>query len=333
STPRPSAGHRIAAALDGLPARSVIASDPATSYLVSAFTDHFVVVTLDQHGSPSDSTVFERMARVRDLFDPRLPLEASAAWLTREQIDYILLDAGGFEAGDFFGVTAFLEPGAVLEKLRSRPDCLSESQRGDGMHLFAVVRQWAAALDTAASIRMPRECPRAQGDAPPMRSLGPFTLARFETKADTVSAGDTVAVEFCWTLDAPVGFGLPYYWTLRFDSPFPRGALYGEWYGKQYRRLVERRNGEFYRFTASGRIASGTALPDVWPAGAQAAQSASFVLPRSVAPGVYTIRVCVEQRAYLPNRTPADYLRNEDSLWGEATATVTVTALGSPRKD
>ena len=39
-----------------IPAGSVIASDPITSYALLAFTDQYVVCTYDQHSTPNDST-------------------------------------------------------------------------------------------------------------------------------------------------------------------------------------------------------------------------------------------------------------------------------------
>jgi len=321
STPHASEGHRIAEALERLPRHSVIASDPATSYLVSAFTDHFVVVTIDQHGAPSDMTALDRMARTRDLLDPGLPIEASAGWLSSEGVDFVLFDRSGYGYDDFFGVTALLEPEAVLAKLRSRPEYLTEQWGTGGMHLFAVNDASGVTPGAVAGQRPPG--PLREGalvtDIP-----GSIDLAGFEAGPDTVAAGDSVMVSFLWVLDDPIRFGLPFYWTLRFDTQFPRGAMYREWYGKQYRRFVERRRGEFYRYTAAGRIAAGTALPHTWPAGEPKAQTVSFALPRAVAPGNYTISLSVERRPYIPNRTPADYLRNEDSLQGRQVATIVV---------
>ena len=53
-----------------LPPGSVIASDPVTSYLISAFTPHYVVCTLDQHAPPNDLHVEARMTAARDIVSP-----------------------------------------------------------------------------------------------------------------------------------------------------------------------------------------------------------------------------------------------------------------------
>lgn len=327
------AASRIAGALAGLPPHSVIVSDPATSYLISAFTDHFVVVTFDQHGVPSDTTALERMARTRDLFDPALPISESADWLRREEAGYVLFDSVGFATGDFFGVTAGFDPTEVFAKLGSSPGLVARPSPEDGMRLYAVSRADLPHSTERGAVRMPPVCaPDTSGEFAGI-DAGPFVAAGFWLGPDTIAAGDTLRVNFCWLLEEPVAFGLPFYWTLRLDTDFPRGSFYRDWYGKQYRRVVERRDGVYYRYTAAGRIISGTALPDRWPAGVPLGQSALLPIPRSIAPGTYTVRLCVERRAYLANRTPADYLRNEDTLWGTPVGTVIVGRAGPPAED
>ncbi|MCK4237401.1 MAG: hypothetical protein KAX38_09810, partial [Candidatus Krumholzibacteria bacterium] len=60
-----------------VPDHSVIVSDPRTSYLLSAYSDHFVVVTFDQHCSPTDLIALERIEAVRDILSPAFPFDRS----------------------------------------------------------------------------------------------------------------------------------------------------------------------------------------------------------------------------------------------------------------
>jgi len=75
-----------------IPDHSVIASDPLTSYLISAYTDHFVTVAIDQHGSPADTMALERLRAARDLMSPAAPLAESLPWLEREGAAYVLVN-------------------------------------------------------------------------------------------------------------------------------------------------------------------------------------------------------------------------------------------------
>lgn len=327
-------GLRIGRFLEDLPRHSVIASDPATSYLVSAFSDHFVVVILDQHCSPADTGALKRVRSTRDLFDPALPLEASTAWLRSAGVGYVLVDSLAFGTAEFFGVTAFLEHGDVLEKFRSRPSLLREIRSAEGLHLFAFDADLAQEsrredVDRAAGVF--GACEPRRGEKIDLPGENKLILADFDAGSALFAAGDSVAFDICWSAVEPLQYGLPLYWTLRFDTHFPRGAFHRQWYGKQYRRHIERRNMVLYRFTVSGRVAGGHLHPDVWPAGAYVRQTVGVVLPRGLAAGEYVVRLTVSRRAYLPNRTPADYLRNEDSLHGVPVGSISIVRPGQTR--
>jgi hypothetical protein len=143
-----------------------------------------------------------------------------------------------------------------------------------------------------------------------------FALVSLAIDNDVLSAGDTLSAHLCWKASRPVEFGLPLDVIVRIDAPVPRGALYREWYGKQYRRIVERRNGEYYRFTMRTRLMSGSAYPDMLRPGEGAQQDIALPLPASLAPGAYEVRIMVIRAPYLENRRLADYLSNDDSLQG-----------------
>jgi hypothetical protein len=53
-----------------IPHGSVIASDPVTSYAITAFTPHYVLSTLDQHAPPNDRLAPVRMTAARDILSP-----------------------------------------------------------------------------------------------------------------------------------------------------------------------------------------------------------------------------------------------------------------------
>jgi hypothetical protein len=149
-------------------------------------------------------------------------------------------------------------------------------------------------------------------------------LDGFTVGPASVSPGDTAVIELCWTSRGETEFGLPFYWTVRFDTDFEKGAFYRKWYGKQYRRREERSRGEFYRYTASGRLAGGGRQPDMWKAGEKVRQEIRVRVPYGMADGDYTIRVSLERRAYIPNRRLRDYFLNEDSYNGYAAGKITI---------
>ncbi len=304
---------------EGIPRHAVIISDPGTSYMISAFSDKFVAVTLDQHGSPADPQAIERLKETRNLFSPAVPLSSSLGWLKKEGVEYIVLNTGPDRSTDFFGTVDFDDLEGVIKKLRSCSTFVEEIREVDGYILFRL--EWSIPereIDVRCSLPVTRQLVCGAGDPeesiPGLDTGCGIFLERFHLDRKILAPGDTLAGYFCWSAEPGFEFGLPAEWTVRMDTGFPRGSFYREWYGKQYRRSIERRNGEFYRYTVSGRVRSGDAYPDQWEDGSIVRQNFRIVLPEYLAEGRYDITVTVRRRAFLPNRRVADYFRNKDSF-------------------
>lgn len=314
----------LTAMLAGIPPHSVIASDPKTSYLVSALTDHFVLAVPDQHCSPSDTSALSRLRTVRDLMSPAVRADGSILSAAAMGAEYVLVDTE--PRPGFFGVATALDPAATTAKFDG---CAMTDPAGSSVRyrLFDIA---AGAPDT-----MPREsCGRyapgprtCEGSGRFFRGEpfgGPLLLAGFETGRDTVRAGDSLRVTFCWYSAGEIEFGLPLTWTLRLDADFAKGPFYRRWYGKQYRRVVERERGRLYRVTRRGPVMSGEHFPDMWRPGESLAQDHVLRIPEAAAPGTFTVRVSAERETFLPNRTLADYFLNRDSYFGVAVDTLVV---------
>ena len=315
--------------LEGIPARSVIASDPATSYLISACTDHFVTVTLGQHGAPSDALAMERLVETRNLFSPVVQIAESLRWLRTTDATYIVADTRGGREHDFYGVVPAANIPYFMEKFRSCDKVVQEIASNGGFVLFGV-RQDAATLSMVERCRYrdagPVQCDDmgSPGINLNFEAGGKIELVDFSIHEDHPVAGDSLEGSFCWRVPEGRRFGLPLEWTVRLDTEYPKSFFFGKWYSKQYRRVVERRNGVFYRWTTRGRIMSGTAFPDQWPVNTVVRQDFAIKLPDNLAPGEYSIHVTVRDVPYIDNRTIYDYLRNEDSFSGLHVADIVI---------
>ncbi|HVO77012.1 MAG TPA: hypothetical protein VMT60_03420 [Candidatus Bathyarchaeia archaeon] len=317
---------------EGVPAHSVIVSDPVTSYVLSAYTDHFVAVTLDQHGSPTDTRAMERLLETRNLLNPAVALTEGEPWLERTGADYVLLNMDASGAPDFF---CSVPPGGArgaYEKFFACPSVLTEVLESGQFRLFSVHRD-ALGGPQAGGCASPRASAIPCGDKETALAgsgddwqrlvVGTgldagcgVVLENLTIDNATLFSGDTLRGHFCWRTTAEVPFGLPLEAAIRIDTAFPRGRLYHAWYGKQYRRIIERRTGRFWRLTWQSRLLSGCTYPDMWEPGRVVRQDFSFPLSRALAPGAYELRVKVRRVPYLANRSPADYLLNDDSLEG-----------------
>jgi len=315
-----------------IPDHAVIASDPLTSYLISAYTDHFVTVAIDQHGSPVDTSALERLRGARDLLSPAVPLAASLPWLERMDADYVLFNETLSERSDFF--TPFVPSAAslTLEKLGSCPEILRGVFDLHGFHLFEVQRDaMGAGLDSACCAVRAGAQPCGAGEGAGETGIDAgcgLVLSSITLDAYLLHPGDTVRGHFCWSARESLSFGLPLDVVMRIDTPFPKGPLYRSWYGKQYRRFMERRNMRFYRLTWTRRLMSGFSYPDRWEPGRAVRQDFVLVLSPYLAPGDYELRVRVMRTPYLMNRTVSDYLSNDDSLQGVPVSMIHVEAGG-----
>jgi len=355
-----------------IPDNSVIVSDPQTSYIISAYTDHFIVVALDQHCSPSDPLALNRLEKVRTLFSPAVPLSVSIPWLGRSAADYILINGGLTDRSDFFRTVFPEEIELTAEKFRTCHNLLQEIPAPEDFLLFRVNQD---SLDVAASssecrvtYAAPLQCVGYQesnnllservlagerGDGEPA-----FDHKRVETGQDNsekgswelveivfedephiilehvaiedkvLTPGDTLRGSFCWRVVKTPPYGLPIECVVRLDTEFPKGAFYRLWYGKQYRRKLERNNQILYRYTLFTPLRSGCTLPDQWERGDRVGQDFSIALPVWLASGVYDLHVKLFRLPYIPNRAVSDYLLNEDSFQGERIARLRIGTDG-----
>lgn len=300
--------------------RSVIASDPRTSYIISAFTEHFVTITLDQHCSPVDTAAMCRLRETRDLFSPAVPFSKSAGWLLDEGVDYLLVNTGYGRTADFFATVPAGGSEMAYEKFKKCEEFLEEILSFDGFHLFRLDREALASGEGLA-------CSDSTGgvlgcvmvgerDVVPVAASDGILLDRIVTVLGGIAPGDTLRGHFCWSTDRELEFGFPFEWTIRLDGDFPTGPFYRHWYGKQYRRRVERDADTFYRFTYSGRLTSGSEQPDQWGTGRHVRQDFRVPVTEWLREGSYVMRVSLRRLPYLPNRTLGDYFLNEDSFHG-----------------
>ncbi|MCD6380169.1 hypothetical protein J7M07_06970, partial [bacterium] len=301
-----------------IPEHSVILSDPVTSYAISGLTDHFVYVVSAQHESPSDLISLDRNRNVRDIFCTSLPVDINIGWFNKEGIDYILLDKKDAEPHDFYGINGCEYITKSLCKFQNS-SCFKQILEYNNFILFKLncdsVKNESPAL--SRGVKFDSNLVHLPENAVSVEVGSGVILKAFSINNDVISAGDTISGNFWWSLKNGIDFGLPLMWTVRFDTDYPKGAFYLPWYSKQYRRMVERLNNTFYRFTVSKPLKSEGSYPDLWKEGEIVNQNFSFILPEEITPGNYKILIKVWPKSYLPNRSFSDYLSNNDSKQGK----------------
>jgi hypothetical protein len=302
---------------DHVPAGSVIASDPITSYSLLAFTDQYVVCTFDQHSTPNDSTAIDRIIACRDIYLPGASCHEKIVPIEEYDADYVVINGrlptdvrSQYWRSDRHSAEtaarALSECGGMFHLLYSR----------DSIHLF----EYTGSADSAALFD------EVESRASPPFALGEYTddtgrlldsgtdgiyIENWGTDTDRISRGDTLRMHVDWVADRRLDPGT-YIVYVRFDTDFDKGALYKAAYGKIYRKIVEEMRGERYRFRFDFLPFEGVYPPDRWEPGIVLRDHFNVVVPTYIAEGVYTISVKMDNAPHYSNLVMKDLLRDDD---------------------
>ncbi len=297
---------------------SVILSDPVTSFSLPAFTAQFVVCPFDQHSTPNDSTAIERLRDCRSVFSPLATPLLVARTMEKYGADYILVNGRLPESIQ----TMYWRPGrdeysALTSMLESARFVFEKVYENNAAALFRFDRSIAHEFSSAAPPPPFIGMELSPAELAGARESGEkgIVISRFETKRSVVRRGEKFDAVIYWALNEPVPFG-SYASHIRFDTDFPRKAIYWRWYGKIYRKVLEKIKGTRYRFRIDSQPLGGVLPPDTWPLATEVADSIVISVPPDAAPGEYTISVRMSQKTQYPNYRAADLLTDDDFFSG-----------------
>ena len=307
-----------------LPQGSVVASDPVTSYLMSAFTSCYVVCTLDQHAPPNDLHVEERMNAARDIVSPYTSARDKDLLIRENHVTHVVINRT--LPPDMILNYWTLEPSTALKALETFQSLRYEFDAiplDDGLTVF----RWRH--DERLST-LPRPVPRPvverlPGGADSLGTrAGEAILAGVELKGSGIlSAGGELALDLYWSR---AGASLPgtYVVTVRFDKKELELPLDGKPFPKVTRKLVEKWKHERYRFRADHMIQGGLFAPDSWDEGEIVEDHVRVEVPADIAPGRYRVEARMRKLANQPNYHLRDFLYDDDSLSGVPIGEVTI---------
>jgi hypothetical protein len=307
------------------PRGSVIVSDPITSFGIPAFTDDYVICPFDQHSTPNDSTAVDRIRDCRKLFRPDVSMTEIRRTLDTYGAGYLVIN-GRIPA---YVQTTYWKPdrdGALRlsERLHAPKSPFRILYERDGITMAKLV-----VCSTCTEIEPETERLPFIGDsldAETARLLGPSGVPGIGIKKalpDRTEAarGDTVGVDIIWvaTEHCPLSSYVAY---LRFDTGFPKNAMYRQSWSKPYRKTVEKTTGRRYRFRVDFQPLGGIVPPDTWPLFREVHDRVPTVIPRDVSPGTYTIFLKMAEKPQYPNYVLKDILTDDDFYSGAAVATI-----------
>ncbi len=307
-----------------LPEGSVVASDPVTSYLMSAFTPCYVLCTLDQHAPPNDLHVEQRVNAARDIVSPYTTAREKDRLIRENNVTHVVINKA-------------LPPNLVLNYWTLEPGTAQQA-----LELFNSLRYEfvSTALDDGLTVfrwrhddrlsTLPRPVSRPVVQAVPAAAdsigvmAGEALLKGAELRgAGILSAGGELAVDLYWarTTVNPPG---TYVVTVRFDRKGLSLPLDGKPFPKITRKILEKLRRERYRFRADHMIHGGLFGPDSWAMDEIVQDHTRIEIPADIAPGRYRVEATMRRVANQPNYYLRDFLYDDDSLSGIPIGEVTI---------
>lgn len=302
-----------------LPSGTVIASDPKTSYALSAFVPHHFVAVHGQHGNPYDDHAMERLEAVRDILLPWAPATEVVRHCDRFAVDIVVVNGrmpthsrellALWDQKFYDDAVDRLESlGQRFRRIYHEGDVTVLLHDPVGSATGAWSGQGAPAIlsDPRIADRLPCAVKSPESD---------YEVTHIGIDPPVVIPGEEVRIEIQYAKSQRSAFGFSHMMHVRFDhesiSDTPRYP--GE---KYVRRSEERRVGRIRRFRHD-RVAFDGALPrDYWPLGREFHDSFVVRVPVWVEKGNYRVQVTIERRTILPNFTLDDLLYNRDHYTG-----------------
>lgn len=300
-----------------IPAGSTVASDPVTSYGIPAFSDNYALVPLDQHSTPNDSTAAKRIADARRILSLWASPKDIAEYLESHGARFLILNGRiGKDVGTMYYKPSRSTINSVASSLRDCP-AFVERYASNSVYLFEYDPERIDKCDTAL-----RE-PYFLGSAIEQETIGSLLdskvpcirIEKVNFTKHRIARGDTVTANIVWVAVDSCPFS-SYVAHLRFDMDFPRKALFNPAWGKPYRKIIEKIFHERYRFRVDFQPLEGLFPPDEWPVMKRINDSVTFVVPRDVAPGIYTVFLRIAEKPQYPNYVLSDLLTDDDFYRG-----------------
>jgi hypothetical protein len=328
-TARPSVFARHTDLIEFLRSRpngSVVLSDPKTSYIISAATDHRVVAVPGPHGNPNDPDALDRLAAIRDVLSPFVLHSKTVAACERYGVDFVVVNARITRDPDEFLMdwdpSLFAATAAKIEHLDTRFRPVFETQ---DCRVYVYYpgpippdRWFPESTPVSFDAGHIHECRVRYPD------LG-VDIVEVMVTPEVVLPGETVEITLGYYKEDAIEYGLPFNLYVRFDheSLFENNRRYpGE---KLVRRFRERRGGYLLRYRSDLRPFSGVFTPDQWPIGAKFYEKVTVGLPPTLKPGRYRVEFKLEHDSMMANFALSDILYNRDHYSGSPCFEIDVT--------
>jgi hypothetical protein len=309
------------------PPGEVFLSDVFTSFSIPAFTDQYVICSLDQHSVPNDSTAEERIADCRDFFTPSTSARAMRDILDKYGAEYVVVNGRiPPDIGALYWKPDLAAARALTRRLKSAASAFEMLYERDDLAVFRFTGDSAFAAGSPSDEGIPfagesvteMELARSAPSGQPGIRIRDVGVSR-----ERVRRGDTLQIRVVWVAGEKPPLRR-YAAHLRFDTDFSKNVLFRGSYGKLYRKALETMKRERYRFRADFLPMGGIFAPDTWPPLREVRDTVTVAVPPDVAPGTYAISLKLEITPQFPNYHLRDLLSDRDYYSGVEVARITI---------
>ncbi len=289
--------------------RATVLTDPFTSYGLPAYAGLRVVATLDQHSSPSDSTLGPRLEDVARALSPHRPLAEAIDVLERRGVRYVLVNTAMSHVQEtHFDVRHPADAPAARERFASSGAFRTISSEA-GCTLYELVDPGARPDDVP--LGDPTEATfRDTTVAGPFTTLTPeLSMGPVTWSPHVLRPGDTLSVRVFLHKDTEVAPATPYRWVARArregDGPAP-------WVSRLRRAaalLLHRPPPPARELVVTKRPLDGRYPVALWDVGSCHEDELRLVVPADAVPGTYALGVTAHEQSFVRNVALSDWLR------------------------
>ncbi len=300
-----------------IPAGSVVASDAATSYMLSALTGVKVVAVVGQHGNPNDQYPIERLSALYTMMSPFTSQIETLAAIRRFGVEYVLVN--GALAAPYHDFFADWDPQffPILErKYGTLHDAFQRVYRSEKVLIYRVRGSSLERITWEPAAPYSELLPVAVEPCLAGSSSAAAAVVGMSVEPRIAVPGETVRLTLAYQRAPGSNLTWPLTLRLRFEDK-RYFALSRRYPGDKYvRRFRERRDGAFHRFRIDRKPFEGYFPAQRWPDTGFCYENFDVRLPIGLDESVYDVQWRLEDETLLPNFSLRDFVYNDDSYAG-----------------
>ena len=274
-----------------------VLSDPISSYSIPAYTKHDAVAPFNQHSSPTDPSVDDRVRDVQEALNGRVGMARTFEVIRRYGVNLILLNQSFQRLTNSYYF--FVTPIAYEEQLAKfdhAPEYFEKIYVGGGIRVYAV-------RDPGPGVPLPGDPPNPDRipdpGTPPILTTGPVEMLSFEIPPGPARLEEPFLIHVNWRRTA-TPYRLPVACEVKVQSQAQPRSYDRPILGRIASYAEERRTGKVWRFGRTFRPLFSFYPDFLWKPGEVYKDDLWIRVPPNVRPGVYDIYVRFGQEPYAP---------------------------------